>query len=198
MRLALKGKIIKIYNMKKEKTSAKNEVKTDVAATEVSHIRAGHKWLAWITGITAVWVLITFVLGLAGDMDLPRSMCYLNVWYLVNLGIIAALAVVSTVGILKKCPEQIFVSGSTMYLLLLQSVSLIILYFYKQDAAAINGVAMFVWGICWYTYMLTAPAVETDVPSVHRRAPMVAKVIVGVMTVSTVAYAIMMSINLLW
>lgn len=184
--------------MKKDKTNSKNEVKKDVAPVESNHFKNGHKWLAWITGLTTVWVAITFILGLCGDVDLPQNMKYLNVWYLVNMGIIAVTGCYATFTILGKCPSQIFWSGTTMYILLLQAISLVFLFFYRQDTAAINAIAMFVWAICWYAYMITAPAVESDLPSVHRSHPKAGEVFVCIMTLSTVGYGIMMAINLLW
>lgn len=184
--------------MKKEDKNAKSEIRRDVTSPEVSHFKNGHKWLAWITGLTAAWVLITFICGLCGHADLPRSIQYLNVWYLVNMGVIAVIACYATVAILGKCPSQIFWGGTTMYILLLQAVSLVIYFFYQQDTAAINAVAMFVWSLCWYGYMVLSPAVESDLPARHRSHHKFGEVVVCIMTVSTVAYGILMSINLLW
>lgn len=184
--------------MKKDKPTSKVEVKSDVNATEVSHFKNGHKWLAWIMGITTAWVAIIFIAGLCGHADLPNSMKYLNVWYLVNMGIIAVMACYSTFAILGKCPSLIFWSGSTMFVLLLQAISLVIYFFYNQDTAAINAIAMFVWAICWYGYMVTAPAVEADLPARHRSHNKLGEIILGIMALSTVGYGIMMSITLLW
>ena len=184
--------------MKKDKKGTTPEVKKDLAPAEVSHLKSGHKWLANITGITAIWVLITFILGLCGDVDLTASRKYLNVWYLVNMAIIGVIALYATWAILKKCPSLIFWGGSAMYLLLLQSISLVIYFFYQQDTAAINAIAMFVWSICWYGYMLLSPAVESDLPQAHRSHSKCAEVIVFIMTLSTVGYGIMMAIKLLW
>ncbi len=183
--------------MKKDK-AAKSEVKSDVNPQEVSHFKSGHKWLAWITGLTAIWVIFTFISGLCNPADLPVGKCYLNVWYLVNLAVIAVLFCLATGAILKKCPAQIFVGGSAMFLLLLQSVSLLFLFFYQQDTAAINAIAMFAWSACWYGYMVVSPAVEADLPAAYRKHSKVAEIIVGIMTLSTVGYGVMMAINLLW
>lgn len=184
--------------MKKEEKTKKSEVRKDISAQEVSHFKNGHKWLAWITGLTCAWVLITFICGLCGHVDLPRSMQYLNVWYLVNMGIIAVISAIATFSILGKCPSQIFWGGSSMYILLLQAVSLVIYFFYQQDTAAINAIAMFVWSLCWYGYMVLSPAVESDLPSKHRSHTKLAEIIICIMTVSTVAYGVMMAITLLW
>lgn len=183
--------------MKKDK-AAKSEVKSNVNPQEVSHFKSGHKWLAWITGLTAAWVAFTFISGLCNPADLPVGKCYLNVWYIVNLAVIAVLCCMSTFAILKKCPWQIFMAGSSMFLLLLQSVSLLFLFFYQQDTAAINAIAMFAWSACWYGYMVTSPAVESDVPAAYRKHGKIGEAIVAVMTLSTVAFGIMMAINLLW
>ena len=184
--------------MKKTKTDSKAEVKKDVAPAEVSHLKSGHKWLAWVTGLTTAWTAVTFILGLCGEVDLPRSMQYLNVWYLVNMGIIAVMACYATVTILRKCKSQIFWSSTTMFTLMLQAVSLVILFFYKQDTAAINAIAMFVWSICWYSYMLLSPAVESDLPARHRGHQKFGEIALIVMILSTVGYGIMMSLTLLW
>lgn len=184
--------------MKKERKDTKSEVKNDLNPAEVSHFKNGHKWLAWVTGLTAAWVLITFILGLCGHVDLPKSMSYLNVWYLVNMGVIAVMGCYATVAILGKCPSQIFWGASTMYVLLLQAVSLVIYFFYQQDTAAINAVVMFVWSLCWYGYMVISPAVEADLPARHRNHHKFGDLVVLVMTVSTVGYGIMMAITLLW
>lgn len=184
--------------MKKAKEAKKSEVKKDVNEVEAPLIKNGHRWLSWITGISAVWLLIVFIKGLCGDADLPCGMAYLNVWYLVNIAILAVLAGYATLTILKKCTSQIFWSSSTMFLILLQSISLVLLFFFKQDAAAINAIALFVWSVCWYTYMLTGAAVEGDIPSAHRTHSQLGVVILGVMTLSTVAYGIMMSLTLLF
>lgn len=184
--------------MKKEDKKANTEVKKDLAPSEVSHLKNGHKWLAWITGLTTVWVAITFILGLCGDVDLPRNMSYLNVWYLVNMAVIALTGCYATLAILKKCPSLIFWGGTTMYILTLQAISLVILFFYRQDSAAINAIAMFVWAICWYGYMVLSPAVESDLPAAHRNHNKFGEIFVCIMTISTVAYGVLMSINLLW
>lgn len=184
--------------MKKEKNENKSEVKTNLVPSDASHFKNGHKWLAWITGLTTAWVLITFILGLCGHVDLPRSMNYLNVWYLVNMGVIAAMGCYSTFAILGKCVSQIFWAGSTMFILLLQAVSLVIYFFYQQDTAAINAIAMFVWAICWYGYMVLSPAVESDLPSKYRSHHKFADIVVCIMTLSTIGYGVMMSITLLW
>lgn len=184
--------------MKKNNKEVAKEVKRDVTPAEVSHFKNGHKWLAWITGLTTVWVAITFILGLCGDADLPQNMCYLNVWYLVNMGIITVTACYATFAILSKCPSQIFWGGTAMYILMLQAISLVLLFFYKQDSASINAIAMFVWSICWYGYMVMSPAVESDLPAKHRSHPKLGEVFVAVMTASTVGYGIMMAITLLW
>lgn len=180
--------------MKNDKT----EVRKDTAPAEVSHLKGGHKWLANITGITAVWAAITFILGLCGDVDLPANMRFLNVWYLVNMCIIALLCGYATLTILKRCPSLIFWGASSMYILMLQAISLVIYFFYQQDVAAINAIAMFVWAICWYGYMVISPAVESDLPSAHRNHSSAGNIIVAIMTVSTVAYGILMAIKLLW
>ncbi|MCH5219075.1 MAG: hypothetical protein J1F20_00790 [Muribaculaceae bacterium] len=184
--------------MKKDKETSNPEVKRDLKPTENSYFKNGHKWLAWITGLTAAWVIITFILGLCGDVDLPQNMKYLNVWYLVNMGIIGVTACYATVCILNKCTSLIFWGGTSMYLLMLQAISLVLLFFYQQDTAAINAIAMFVWSICWYGYMVTSPAVEADLPSAHRSHAKAGEIFVGVMTLSTVAYGVMMAITLLW
>lgn len=186
--------------MKKDKPEKANEVKKDVnsTATEVSHFKNGHKWLATITGITAVWVAITFIMGLCEPADLPGSIKYLNIWYLVNMCIIALTSLYATYAIVRKCPSLIFWSGSAMFLLVLQAVSLVILFFYQQDSAAINAIAMFVWAICWYGYIVLAPAVEADLPARYRSHPKLAETFLIIMSLSTIGYGIMMSINLLW
>lgn len=182
----------------KNKETKSPEVKKDVNATEVSHFRNGHKWLATITGLTAAWVLITFIIGLCGHCDLPMNMQYLNVWYLVNICIIGLTFCYSTFAILRKCPSQIFWSGTAMYLLALQAVSLVIMFFYQQDSAAINAIAMFVWSICWYGYLVLAPAIEADLPARYRSHHKLGEIFIVIMSVSTIGYGIMMAITLLW
>lgn len=184
--------------MKKEKAASKTEVKKDVKPVETSHFKNGHKWLAWIMGLTTVWTLVLFVSNLCGDDNIPQSLGYLNVWYVVNMGLFTILGAVATFSILKKSPAQIFWSGSLMFVILLQSISLVILYFYRQDSAAINGLAMFVWSACWYGYMLTAHAVEADLPARHRHHPSFGHIVLGVLTLSTVCYGLMTVIKLLW
>lgn len=184
--------------MKKADKTSSTEVRKDVAPAEVSHFKNGHKWLANITGISAIWVLITFIMGLCGDADIARSLNYMNIWYLANMGIIGIIFVYATFAILSKSVSQIFWGGSSMYLLVLQAISLVIYFFYQQDSPAINAIAMFVWGICWYGYMLLSPAVESDLPQAYRTHSKAAEIIIGIMTVSTVGYGIMMAINLLW
>lgn len=184
--------------MKKVDKADKTEIKKDVAPAEVSHLKSGHKWLANITGLTAAWVIVTFILGLCGDLDLAVSMKYLNVWYLVNMCIIGLINLYATYAIFKKCPSLIFWGASAMYLLLLQSISLVIYFFYIQDSAAINAIAMFVWSICWYGYMVLSPAVESDLPQAYRSHSKAAEIVICIMTLSTVGYGIMMAINLLW
>ena len=184
--------------MKKDKKAPKTEIKKDVAPEEVSHLKNGHKWLANITALTAVWVLVTFVLGLCGDADLPSGMKYLNVWYLVNMCIIGLINIYASYTLFKKTPSLIFWGASSQYLLVLQAISLVIFFFYQQDTAAINAIAMFVWSICWYGYMVLSPAVESDLPQAYRSHNKIGEIIVGIMTLSTVGYGIMMVINLLW
>ena len=183
--------------MKKTNNKAAQTAKTDVTPAETSHFKNGHRWLAWITGLTTIWVGITFILGLCGDVDLPRSMQYLNVWYLVNLAVITLTACYATFAILKKCPSQIFWSGTAMYIMLLQSISLIIFFFAQQDTASINAIVMFVWSVLWYGYMVISPSVEADLPSRHRSHHKFGEVFVAIMTASTVGYGIMMCIKLL-
>ena len=184
--------------MKKENKAAKAEVKTDVNPAEVSHLKSGHKWMAWVLGLTALWVLVTFVKGLMAENDLPVHISYLNVWYLCNMGLFTVLAAYATFTILKKCPSQIFWSSTVMFGLLLQSVSLIILYFFRQDTAAINGVALFVWGICWYTYMITSTDVESDLPARHRNHSKLGNYVLYLVVASTVLFGLFMVFNLLW
>ena len=190
--------------MKKEKTSSTKQrsqadgVKRDLVAPENSYFKSGHKWLAWITGLTCAWTLVVFILGLCGDVDLPNNIKFLNVWYIVNMGVITVMSGWATMAILGKCTSQIFWAGSSMYVLMLQAVSLVFYFFYRQDTAAINAIAMFVWSICWYGYMVMSPAVEADVPSRHRSHHKFGDLAVLVMTVSTVGYGIVMAIKLLW
>ena len=183
--------------MKKDKTSEKTEIKKDVQP-QVSHFKNGHRWLATITGLTAVWVAVTFILGLCSHADLPCHLQYLNIWYLVNMAIIAVTSCYATFAILGKCVSQIFWSGTSMFLLVLQTISLVVYFFYQQDSAAINAIAMFVWAICWYGYMITAPAVEADLPARHRSHHKAGEIFLGIMTLSTIGYGVMMCINLLW
>lgn len=184
--------------MKKDKTvKVKKEKKAEVQPAETHHFKNGHKWLAWIMGLTAIWLSVVFVLGLCGEVDLPRFLCYLNTWYVVNIGILALSAIYSTIAILCKKRSQIFWSGTTMYLVLLQSISLLIFFFAQQDSAAINAILLFVWSACWYGYMVTSPAVEADLPSRHRSHGFFGKIFLGVMTLSTVAYGVLMVINLI-
>lgn len=184
--------------MKKTKTEkVKKEKKAEVQPAETHHFKNGHKWLAWIMGLTTIWLGVVFVLGLCDDVDLPRYLCYLNTWYVVNIGILTVSAAFSTIAILRKMRSQIFWSATTMYLILLQSISLLIFFFVQQDSAAINAILLFVWSACWYGYMVASPAVEADLPSRHRSHGFIGKVFLCAMTLSTVAYGIMMVINLI-
>jgi len=178
--------------MKKANEAKKGEVKKDVNEVETTHFKNGHRWLAWITGLTTAWLLVNFIVALCNDVYTTRCLSSLNVWYVVNIGILTVMACYSTVCILKKCASQIFWSASTMFLVALQAVSLIILYFFKQDSAAINALIMFAWGICWLWYMLCAPAVEGDLPSAHRNHPRFGNIVLGVMTLSVAAYGLAM------
>lgn len=183
--------------MKKNSTEKTKAVKSDVRPAEVSHLKNGHKWLAWIMGITAVWMAVIFIMGLGGSFDLPQSMNYLNIWYLVNIAIIAVTACCSMFAILSKSASQIFWSAATMFVTLLQSISLLILFFIHQDTAAINAILMFVWSICWYAYMVTSPAVESDLPSKYRSHSKLGEIYLCIMTLSTVAFGVLMVIILL-
>lgn len=185
--------------MKKNKTEKENAVKKDanVQTTETSHFRNGHKWLSTILGLTGAWVLITFILGLCNHQDLPMNLQYLNIWYLVNMAIIGLTACFAAIGILRKAPSQIFWSGTAMYLLVLQAISLVVLFFYQQDSAAINAIAMFVWAICWYGYLVLAPAIEADLPARHRSHHKLGEIFIVMMSISTIGYGIMVAISLL-
>ena len=183
--------------MKKNNTETTKQVKKDAQPAEVSHLKSGHKWLAWVMGLTTVWIAVVFIMGICSKADLPVSMQYLNIWYLVNLCIITLTACCSTFAILRKSPAQIFWSATTMYLLLLQSLPLLVYFFINQDNSAINAIIMFVWSICWYAYMVTSPAVESDLPSKYRSHSKFGEFFLVVMTLSTVGYGIMMIINML-
>lgn len=176
--------------MKKANEAKKDEVKKDANEVETSHFKNGQRWLAWVTGLTTVWLLVNFFTGLCNDVYTTRCVSCLNVWYVVNIAILTVMACYSTVCILKKCASQIFWSASTMFLIVLQSVSLIIIYFLKQDSGAINALALFVWGICWFGYMLTSSNVEGDLPSAYRNHPKFGEIVLAVMALSTVGYGL--------
>lgn len=185
--------------MKTTNAQAKTEVRKDLTnKAEESHFRNGHKWLATVMGLTGAWLLITFIIGLCNHNDLPTHLQYLNIWYLVNMCIIGLTACYSSFAVLRKCPSLIFWSGTTMFLTVLQSISLVVLFFYQQDSAAINAIAMFVWSICWFGYLVLAPAVEADLPSRYRSHHKLGEIFIVMMSISTIGYGILVSINLLW
>lgn len=183
--------------MKKNSTEKSKAVNTDVRPNDMAHFKNGHKWLAWIMGINAVWMAVVFILSLGGSFDLPKSMSYLNIWYLANIAVIALTSLCAMFAILNRSRAQIFWSASAMFVMLLQSLSLLVLFFVHQDTAAINAILMFVWSLCWYAYMVTSTAVESDLPSKYRSHSKLGEIYLIVMTLSTVGYGILMVINLL-
>lgn len=184
--------------MKKDNNAAKVAVKADANTLETSHIKSGHKWLAWVLGATAIWVLVTFIFGLLDENAVPRNIKFVHVWYVINMGIFAVLAGYSAFSIFKKSPSQIFWSSTVMFGLLLQSVSLVILHLYHQDTESINGLAMLAWSAYWFWYMSVSSDVEADIPARYRNHPFVGNIVLYVMTASTVAYAFVMVLKLLW
>lgn len=183
------------------KTKEKSqEIKSDVqsGAVQESHFKNGHNWLASITGITAVWMIITFIMSLNGETVFASGYKYLNCWYSVNLAVISVISIVATVAILKKCKSLVFWTSTLFFIMLLQAVSVVIVTFYQEDSATINALVMFVWGIAWYTYLVGTNSVEADYPAVHRSHSIVGTIVLGLMTLSTVAYGVMVCINLLW
>lgn len=184
---------------KKQKVSATATPDANAEANvKPSHFKNGHNWLAWITGMTAVWMIITFICGLMGDCDLPRSLKFMNCWYLTNICAIILISLYATFAVIKKCPSLVFWTSTLFFVMTLQAVSLVILYFYQEDSATINALVMFVWSIAWYGYLMTGEGVESDYPSVHRSHNMVGTVVLALMTLSTIAYGFMVVIKLLW
>ncbi|MDE6396233.1 MAG: hypothetical protein K2K84_03070 [Muribaculaceae bacterium] len=176
------------------------EVKHDVQATsnQHPHFKNGHNWLIWITGLTSIWMLITFICTLNGDNVFAHGYKYLNTWYAVNLGAIVLIGLYATLALAKKCKSLVFWSSTLFFVMMLQAVSVVIVTFYQEDAATINALVMFVWAVAWYTYLVGTDNVEADYPAVYRSHTAVGTAVLGVMTLSTVAYGIFVCCNLLW
>lgn len=185
--------------MTKEKDS-KAEIKHDVQATsdQHPHFKNGHNWLVWVTGVTTIWMLVTFIFALNGDKVFAHGVQFLNTWYGVNLAAITLIGFVATLALAKKCKSLVFWSSTLFFVMMLQAISVVVVTFYHEDVATINALVMFVWAAAWYFYLVGTDNVESDYPSVYRSHSVIGTAVLCIMTLSTIAYGVCVCCKLLW